>query len=188
MLSPSQPPSSKAEQDKVWHLIKEERSALLVTVGEDGVLGARPMGCLQKTFEGTLWFITFRRSGKLTDIHNDEQVLIAYARPKRYEYVEISGRARVVEDRARMRELWREGLRVWFPKGLDDPLIALIEVEVETARYWTRPASLMAYAWLYAKARIAGKRASTDAVADTDVVRFRSPAPQDRAEVVDPRQ
>src|SRR5256885_9401100 len=120
------------------------------------------------------------------DIRNDEQVLVAYARPRKYEYVEISGRARVADDRAKMLELWREALRVWFPKGVDDPLIALIEVEVETARYWIRPGSLLAYAWLYVKARVAGKRATADAVVDTEVVRFRPPADEAPAMLADP--
>ena len=38
--------------------------------------------------------------------------LVSYVRPSRYEFVSMSGCARIVDDRARVRELWREGFKV----------------------------------------------------------------------------
>ncbi len=34
--------------DKIWRLIGGAHSALLVTVGADGLLDSRPMGCIQR--------------------------------------------------------------------------------------------------------------------------------------------
>src|SRR5262245_54996144 len=68
--------SHQSEQNKVWDLIKDARTALLVTVGEDDALEARPMGCLQTAFDGTLWFLTFRHSSKLDQIGRDDRVLV----------------------------------------------------------------------------------------------------------------
>jgi general stress protein 26 len=42
-------------------------------------------------------------------------------------------RRRVVEDTQKLKELWTEGLRVWFPKGPDDPEIAILAVDVQEA-------------------------------------------------------
>ena len=53
----------------------------IFTMEPDGSLDARPMGCLQRVFDGTLWFITFRHSEKQREIAHDDQVLISYARP-----------------------------------------------------------------------------------------------------------
>src|SRR5207302_6011504 len=106
--------SDRAEdRKKIWDLIKGAHSALLVTIGQDGQLDSRPMGCLQKDFDETLWFLTFRHSLKVSEIGRDDRVLVSYANPQQYEYVSLSGRAKIVEDKRRLKELWSEGLRVW---------------------------------------------------------------------------
>jgi Pyridoxamine 5'-phosphate oxidase like len=102
----------------------------------------------------------------------DDRVLVSYANPAEYEYVSISGRGRIVDDRAKVHDLWSEGLRVWFPNGPDDPELALLSIDVEEARYWTNAASVATYAWLYVKARVAGKPAAADEVVETKSVRF----------------
>src|SRR5436190_10081927 len=165
-------PAERDDKQKIWDLIKNAHSALLVTVGRDGGLDSRPMGCLQTKFDDTLWFLTFRHSPKLHEIDNNDRVLVSYAKPSRYEYVSVSGRAKVVEDKRRIKELWFEGLRVWFPNGPDDPEIALISVEVDEVKYWTNAASVATYAWAYVKARLTGESPSPDQIAETKSIRF----------------
>ncbi len=164
--------SEQKERDKVWDLIKDAHSAVLVTVGPDGVLQSRPMGCLQKAFDGVLWFLTFRHSEKIAEIATDEHVLVSYADPAKYEYVSVTGRARTVDDPAKIKELWTEGLRVWFPDGPDNPELTLIVVEVDEATYWTNAASLATYAWKYVRAAVTGEGAKGEEIVDTNKVRF----------------
>ncbi len=154
-------------------MIKDAHSALLVSITEEGSLDSRPMGCLQSEFDGTLWFLTFHHSGKVAEIKKDSRVLVSYVKASKYEYVTISGRACLVEDRSKIKELWTEGLRVWFPNGPDDPEIALISVDVEVAKYWTDPASVFTYALAYVKARVTGETPSPDEIVNADTVRFR---------------
>jgi general stress protein 26 len=165
--------SRQSDQAKVWDLIKDAHTALLMTV-EDGALQARPMGCLQQEFDGTLFFLTFRHSTKLRQIGDDDRVLVAYVKPDRYEYVAISGRAKVVDDRQKLKKLWKEGFRVWFPKGPDDPELAVLAIEVEKADYWANPASVITYALAYVKARLTGQSPAPGDIADSKSVRFRS--------------
>src|SRR5947209_7281040 len=87
--------------DKVWRIIKEARSALLVTVAQDGSLDSRPMGCIQGEFDGTISFLTFAGSPKLKEIAENSHVLVSYSQPSEYEYVSLSGRARVIADKQR---------------------------------------------------------------------------------------
>jgi general stress protein 26 len=157
---------------RTWNLVNGSHSAVLVTIKSDGSLDSRPMGCLQARFEGTLWFITFRQSPKLVQIAANDHVLVSYARPSKHEYVSISGRARLAEDKTLINELWYEGLHVWFPKGPNDPELALIAVEIEAARYWTDSASFITYAWLYLRSRLTGKPAAPAEVVDNGYVRF----------------
>jgi general stress protein 26 len=111
---------------KVWDLIKDAHSALLVTVEADGLLESRPMGCVHTDFEGTIWFLTFAHSSKVNEISKDNRVLVSYASAAKYEYVSLSGTARLVRDPEKLKELWSEAFRVWFPSGLDDPELALL--------------------------------------------------------------
>lgn len=157
--------------EKFWTLIKDAHSALLVTVAEDGSLDSRPMGCIQREFDGILWFFTFTSSPKIKEIANDSHVLVSYARPSDYEYVSLSGRACVIRDEQTVKELWSESFRVWFPSGREDPELALISVDVDEAKYWTDAASIATYAWAYVKARLLGRRPEAGEVADVGSVR-----------------
>jgi general stress protein 26 len=163
--------SRQSDRDKVWDLIKDARTALLVTM--DDTLEAQPMGCLQTTFDGTLWFLTFRHSSKIRQVGRDDRVLVAYVNPERYEYVAVSGRARIVDDRQKLKELWTEGLRVWFPKGPNDPELALLAIDVAKADYWANPASAITYALAYVKARVTGESPSPGKIAESKSVHFR---------------
>ena len=154
-----------------WNLIKDHRVALLVTLDEAGRPDARPMGCIQREFDGHLWFMTLRGTHKVGEVESHEDALISYARPDDYEYVVARGRARRVDDEAKKRSLWSEALRVWFPKGVDDPDMILLDVEVEEARYWTNAASRLTYAAAYVRARVTGKRPEPGEIADTGVLR-----------------
>jgi general stress protein 26 len=165
------------EQDenaqKIWNLIKDAHSALLVTVGADGRLDSRPMGCIQTDFDGALWFITFAHSSKVKEISEDDRVLVSYADPDKYEYVSLSGTALLVRDPEKLKELWSEAFRVWVPSARDDPELALLAVSVEEAKYWTNAASMVSYAWAYLKARFLGTRPTPGQIADIGAVKFK---------------
>jgi general stress protein 26 len=36
--------------------------------------------------------------------------------------------------------------KIWFPKGKDDPEVALLRVTLEKAEYWDSPSSTIGYA------------------------------------------
>jgi general stress protein 26 len=137
--------------DTIWNLVKHEHAAVLVSLRKDGSLDSIPMGCVQSDFDGTLWFLTFRDNPRLHEIEENEHVLVSYVRASRYEFVSMSGRARIVGDGSKIRELWREGFSVWFPDGPDSPNIALIEIDVKTVKSWSKPASFLTYAYHYMK-------------------------------------
>ena len=136
-----------ADTQKIWNLIKDEHTAVLVTTGTDGSLDSRPMGCVQRQFDGILWFLTFKDSPKILEITENQQALVSYACPSKYEFISVSGWARIVDDPAQVRALWSEGFRVWFPNGPDSPNIALLAIDVEVAKAWTKPASALTYAF-----------------------------------------
>ena len=68
----------------------------------------------------------------------------------------LSGRATLVQDRAAIDAHWSDILSTWFPKGKEDPDVALLRIEVSDAEYWDAPNSVMVHAYGYLKAKLTG--------------------------------
>ena len=140
---------------KLWSLMKTVGFAMLVTEDGDHLRG-RPMAANQSEFDGTLWFYTRASSHKVSEVEHDSRVCVTYAEPSKQDYVSLSGRARLRRDKETIQSHWSEGLRTWFPKGQDDPDIAILEVRVDMAEYWDAPSSTMVHAYGYLKAVTTG--------------------------------
>jgi general stress protein 26 len=140
---------------KLWDMMRDVGFAML-TSEDGGQLRARPMVASQKDFDGVLWFFTRASSHKVEELQQQQQVGVTYAEPSKQNYVSISGNAKLVRDAADIASHWSEVLRTWFPKGKDDPDIALIKVEVTQAEYWDAPSSTMVHAYGYVKAVVTG--------------------------------
>lgn len=148
--------SETNDTTKLWDLIKAVEIAMMVT--EDGEhLRSRPMAMSQTEFDGTLWFFTRASSHKVAELESEHRVNLAFAHPGKQDYVSVSGRASLVRDRAAIDQHWSEAVRVWFPKGKDDPEIALLKVTVQQAEYWDAPSSTMLHAYGYVKAAVTGQ-------------------------------
>jgi general stress protein 26 len=149
---------------KLGELIKDIRVAMLTTVDNEGRLHSRPMETQQSEFDGTLWFFTDSESEKVHELERDRHVNLSYAKPDDQRYVSVSGTASTVRDQAKMKELWSPLHKAWFPKGLDDPNIALLRVDVDRAEYWDAPSSATVRLFGFAKAVLTGKRYGEEGV------------------------
>ncbi|MEH1940409.1 MAG: pyridoxamine 5'-phosphate oxidase family protein [Nostoc sp.] len=127
---------------KLHELIKNIDYGMFTTVDDDGSLHSYPMSKSGEiNSESTLWFFTYADSHKVTEIEHYEQVNISFSSPEEQRYVSISGNAQLVKDRNKMRELWKPELQTWFPKGLDEPDIALLKVNISQVNYWDSASS-----------------------------------------------
>ncbi len=128
---------SKTERmAKLRELIEDISIASLVTMDSDGVLRARPMATQQLDENSELWFFTNDYTAKVDSVLAHPQVCVSYADPGKNSYVSVSGTAELVRDKAKIKELWKPALKAWFPKGVDDPDIALLRVDAISAQYW----------------------------------------------------
>lgn len=109
---------------------------MLVTIGPSGRPVARPMH-IARIEEGSdrVWFLTGNTGHLVTEMEEEAVVLLVF-RNENSAYLSLRGKARLVEDRTRIKDLWKEPYKVWFPKGADDPEIALIAVDPVDAEYW----------------------------------------------------
>jgi general stress protein 26 len=111
-------------------LIKDVEVAMFTTTGVDGRLYSRPLATQQVAFDGDLWFVITADSPKVAEIALDPRVNVAYASPSKNTYVSVAG-ARVVDDRAKIEELWSPAMKLFFPGGKDDPNLRLIHVRAD---------------------------------------------------------
>jgi general stress protein 26 len=126
----------------LYELIEEMKVAMFTTRRADGRIVSRPMATQKRASGADLWFVTEKGSEKLDEIRHDEQVNLAYYKDRTREWVSVSGRARIVEDRQKIRELYEPDWRAWFgdeggeKDGTpDDPRMILIGVDVEMAMF-----------------------------------------------------
>jgi general stress protein 26 len=128
-----------AAREKLFDMIKDIRVAMLTTVDHDGTLRARPMGNHQEEGSEELLFLTHVSAHMVSEVGAEEQVCVAFSDPGSQNYVSVSGRARVTRDRAKAEKIWSSFAKVWFPKGVDDPDLAVMSVTIDKAEYWDSP-------------------------------------------------
>lgn len=115
-------------------LLAEFGTAMLVTRTAEGQLRGRPMAVAGVDPDGTLWFASDRRSGKVEELARDSHAAVTMQSGSKY--VSLSGTAAVVDDRAKVAELWKPAFQVWFPGGKDDPRLILLRLRGEAGEYW----------------------------------------------------
>lgn len=128
--------------DQLYELIDGIQIAMMTTRAPDGSLVSRPMATQART-EGTdLWFMTNVETAKIDELVADPHVNLGYYKDGTREFVSVSGLAHVTQDRNRIRELYKLDWRAWLGDegddrdgGPDDPRIALIEVQAQSATY-----------------------------------------------------
>ncbi len=140
---------------KIYQLLCEFDTAMLVTYGE-GFAHARPMAMAEIEKNCDLWFFTGRGSAKVHEIQEDQSVLIV-CQDEHKRYISLAGRAELVADRAKARELWSDSYKTWFPGGVEDPDLLLLCVHADEAEYWDSAGTNgLRYLFQAAKARMSG--------------------------------
>jgi len=123
------------EQRELWDRIENVRPAMMTTAELDGSFRSRPMWTQGDHFEGSLWFFVSDDGPLARELDRNPRVGLNYAAHDKDLYVSVSGRAVLVHDRA-ADELWNTYAQAWFPRGVDDPHLGLLRVDVEQAQYW----------------------------------------------------
>jgi general stress protein 26 len=143
---------------KFRDLIKDIDFCMLTTIDERGDLHSRPMSSNGEIDDNAdLWFFTGASSHKVSEINDTPRVNVSFADPQNQNYISITGRARLVRDRKKIEELWKPQFQMWFPKGKDDPNVALLRVTAEKAEYWDSPSSTISFALNFVSALVTGE-------------------------------
>ena len=145
--------------EKLRDLIKDIDFCMLTTIDEEGDPHSRPMssnGDIDPN--GDLWFFTNASSHKVKEVARSAKVNVSFADPDNQRYASVTGLAQLIRDREKIDELWRPEFKMWFPKGKDDPEVALLCVTLEKGEYWDSPSSTIGYALSFVSSLITGKQ------------------------------
>ena len=150
---------TREQRELLWKLIKNIRFAMFTTRHGNGHLHARPMTTQNKALESdeSLWFFMSKKGDPVADLVADPVVNLVYASPSEDTYVSVSGTAAVIEDAAKKQQLWSKLVEAWFPGGVSDPDLALVQVQIVHANYWDVKESKIVQLYEMAKAAMTGK-------------------------------
>ncbi len=154
----SQTKTQSESLEKLREIIKDIDFCMLTTIDEQGDPHSRPMssnGDIDPN--GDLWFFTDASSHKVSEVTRTPKVNVSFADPKNQRYVSVTGVAQPIRDRGKIDELWRPEFKMWFPKGKDDPEVALLRISLEKGEYWDSPSSAIGYALSFVSSLVTGK-------------------------------
>jgi general stress protein 26 len=145
------------QRDHFLRLLKEFPTAMLVTHAGQDRLRARPMAIADVDAAGRIWFLSNVETAKVHEIATDTRVHLVCLKD-RSAYLSIAGTAALMQDRARLDEVWQEPFKVWFPGGKDDPEITLIAVTPDEVEFWDNQGqNRVHYLMEAAKAYVSGR-------------------------------
>jgi general stress protein 26 len=148
--------SKKDHVRRVWGIIEKVGVCMLTTQFAGG-LRARPLEARPDRDAGLIFFVTDIHSVKEYEIEARPDIGLVFIDSSDKAYLSITGRARVMRDKQKIKAAWRKTDAVWWPDGPDDPDVCLLRIEPFTAELWDGPASAVMTAFEFAKARLTGE-------------------------------
>lgn len=159
--------ADKTPEEIVRSIMESTNVATMTYIDDAGRIVATPMGVQKFDEPGTTYWITEKDTDKVTHLGQDPRVNIFFA--NREGYVSLSGTARVIDDRARLEELWGSFTDAFMEGGPEDPNSTLLEVTADTAQWWDSPGAVASVVQII-KAKVSDDEA-TD-LGDTGVTRI----------------
>jgi general stress protein 26 len=128
--------------EQFLELVKEFKFAMFTTSASDGHMHSR--------------FVSILDTGKIADLERDPRVNLAYFREGDMAWVSVSGKVRLQTDKQRIKELWQEDWKIYFPEGPDQEDLVLLHVTPEHVTYWQNEQGRIGFMVMQAKAYLTG--------------------------------
>jgi general stress protein 26 len=141
----------------IWKHIQAIGTCMLVTFSGTQ-MQARPMRGLFKPEDNAIWFFTDTDSDKDADIARHPAACLAFIDMREQNFVSISGTVARAHDRAQFEALWNEGAEAYFPRGKDDPSVALLKFTPSHGEYWDAPSNPIVLAIKFLQAKLTAER------------------------------
>ena len=147
------------DRARLVELMRDMPIAMLTTYGGAGIRSV-PMARQEVEPDAEMWFIAARDTRHVADIQVEPRVSLTFS--SRDSWVALTGAASVVDDEAKLKELWNTFAEAWLPGGPEDPNAVLIKVDVDEAEYWDTPGGKVASLISFARTRLTGDTYDAD--------------------------
>ena len=143
-------PTPQELEAKLWKALESDRTVMLGLDGaEDG--HTRPMTAQAEGERSPIWFFTAKDNSLVQTLGrggSGDRAIATFASKGHDLFATFHGRLSVDTDRAVVDRLWNRFVAAWYPKGKDDPSLALLRLDAERAEIWLDGSSLVAGAKL----------------------------------------
>lgn len=140
-------------RERLVELLNDMPIAMFTTFGPDGPRTV-PMARQEVEPDAEMWFISARDTEHTRALTTEPRVALSFS--SRDSWVALSGTAQVVDDDAKLKELWNTFAEAWLPGGPEDPNAVLIRVDVDRAEYWDTPGGKIASLVSFVKTKLTG--------------------------------
>ncbi|HEY5744581.1 MAG TPA: pyridoxamine 5'-phosphate oxidase family protein [Chryseolinea sp.] len=126
---------------------------------EETPMRFRPMSHVDVDDSGNVWFFTSVDPEKMEQLKKHPAIQLTYSCESESTYLHISGAAHLSTNKGKMKELFNPYVKAWFPRGLDDPEIALLVVRPLEVEYWVSDEKkVLQNQWLMGREETAGAK------------------------------
>ncbi|QQR39906.1 pyridoxamine 5'-phosphate oxidase family protein [Devosia rhizoryzae] len=141
-------------QDRIWELAKKIDFCMFTTWDGERQR-SRPLSARPERENHAIYFLVDAEGEKNWQVDKFPWVSCAWADNSNFNYVVISGNAKVTNDRAKIKDLWTDFDKAWWDDE-NDPSIRLLTVTPEDAELWDSPGKIVSFAKM-AVAAVTGK-------------------------------
>ena len=146
---------SPAELEKrVWQLVDGIKFCMFTTWNGEKQ-HQRPLTAMHEKDDGQIYFLVDEKGSKNWEAEKFPEVSLAFVDPGKHDYLTITGRAAITNDREKIKALWTPFAKAWWDSA-DDPSIRLLTVTPSEAEIWDGPNRLVAGAIMLAAAATKG--------------------------------
>jgi general stress protein 26 len=147
----------KAEVEKqLWKEIEHGRFGMLGPVGCEVVQHFQPMTAFAEPESGKIWFYTNSETDLARAAEPGVQAMFTVISRDRDLQACISGDLALRWDSLHRDKYWNATVAAWFPKGKDDPHLALLCLTCHEAQVWLTQDGPVKFGWEIAKANLTG--------------------------------
>jgi general stress protein 26 len=93
---------------------------------------------------GPIWFFTAQDNGLVRNLGRSQRAVATFVDKGHNVFASVQGSLSLDNDRAVIDRLWNRFVAAWYEQGKDDPKLALLRFDAESAEIWADASSLIA--------------------------------------------
>ena len=123
---------------------KDLKASPFVMLGLDGARDGytQPMTAQFEGESGPLYFFTTKDNSLVDALLESQRAIATYTGKGHDLFASVHGTLSLDNDRATIDRLWNSHVEAWFEGGKDDPKLALLRLDTESAKLWLGGSSI----------------------------------------------